>query len=390
MDSIDKQLEIQPKYVIYCKKCVISNQRPRITFDENGICRPCNWAEEKKGIDWAGRQQKLIDLCGKYRRHDGRYDVIVPCSGGKDSAMVAHKLKHIYNMHPLCITYAPFLYTETGWANFQNLIKSGFTVIQNWPNSHLHRILSRIAFEAVGDNFQPFPYGQVAFPFHMALKHNIKLVFYGENQDIEYGGNPKTKNMPGMPIEDFAERFFKGALIKDLILWGEDRGLISGRDYLESDLMFYQSPPIDEIKSADIQFHWMGFYQPWHPLENVDYVIKNTGFQRDPQRSTGTYTNYASLDDKLDGLHYYMAYIKFGIGRATADVCSAIRDGIMSRDEAIDIVSKYDGEFPNRYLDEVLEYLSLNMTELHSIIDMYRPPHLWKKVNGEWKLKETI
>ena len=42
-----------PKDVKFCKKCTISNQRPRITFDSNGVCSACNFNEFKRvGIDW--------------------------------------------------------------------------------------------------------------------------------------------------------------------------------------------------------------------------------------------------------------------------------------------------------------------------------------------------
>jgi hypothetical protein len=91
-----------PDKVKFCKKCIISNQRPRITFDENGICSACNFAEMKKNkFDWVKREEELIKLLDKHRRNDGRYDVIVPCSGGKDAAYIAHQLKHKYKMNPL-------------------------------------------------------------------------------------------------------------------------------------------------------------------------------------------------------------------------------------------------------------------------------------------------
>ncbi len=83
-----------PNEVKYCKKCVISNQRPRITFDEHGVCSACNFADYKaKVVDWEQREKELKTLLDRFRRNDGRYDVIVPSSGGKDSALVAHMLK---------------------------------------------------------------------------------------------------------------------------------------------------------------------------------------------------------------------------------------------------------------------------------------------------------
>jgi hypothetical protein len=94
-----------PPNIRFCKKCTVSNQRPRITFDDNGICSACNFAEFKRtNIDWAARERELVALCDKHRRNDGSYDVIVPCSGGKDGGFVAHQLKYKYGMNPLTVT----------------------------------------------------------------------------------------------------------------------------------------------------------------------------------------------------------------------------------------------------------------------------------------------
>ena len=69
-----------PSEVKYCVKCTISNQRPRITFDEKGVCSACNFADFKQNkIDWNQREMELIALLDKHRRNDGRYDILVPC-----------------------------------------------------------------------------------------------------------------------------------------------------------------------------------------------------------------------------------------------------------------------------------------------------------------------
>ena len=83
-----------PEEVVYCKMCVISNQRPNsaveythtkdskkktIHFDENGICDACNFAlKKKRGIDWEERERQLRELCDRHRSKDGSYDCIIP------------------------------------------------------------------------------------------------------------------------------------------------------------------------------------------------------------------------------------------------------------------------------------------------------------------------
>ena len=126
----------------------MSNQRPRITFDEHGVCSACNFAEEKnKKIDWDLREKELQDLCNKHRRKDGYWDVVVPCSGGKDSTFVAHMLKYKYNMNPLTVTWTPMLYTDVGWRNLQHMIASGIDNILGSPDGKTHRILTKLSIE---------------------------------------------------------------------------------------------------------------------------------------------------------------------------------------------------------------------------------------------------
>ncbi|MDP8230766.1 MAG: N-acetyl sugar amidotransferase [Candidatus Gorgyraea atricola] len=390
--TLEKQIAIQPKDVKFCKRCVMSNQRPRIVFDEEGVCSACRYADEKKNtIDWKTRENELLKLLDKHRRNDGQWDVLVPCSGGKDASYVAHQLKHRYGMHPLTITWAPLKYTDIGFSNLQNFINSGFNNLLGSSSGKLQRKLARVAFEEVGDLFLPFIYGQMCFPFHMALRLGIKLVFYGENGEAEYGGNPKNNNRSYMPLEDWAEAYWKGTAIDNLIDYAlKNKDYFSKKDFDSSDLILYRPPSIEELKLANIQMHWYSYYHKWIPQENYYYSSQNTGFKANPERSEGTYSKYASLDDKTDGFHYYMAFIKFGIGRAMSDAAHEIRDGHITRDEGVNLVRRYDGELPKKYFKETLEYLDLTEDDFWNVVDSFRQPHLWVKANGKWKLKHQV
>lgn len=390
-DVMDRQLSILPKEVKFCKNCVISNQRPRIQFDENGVCYPCLYAKEKKAkIDWKDREQQLWALCEKYRRNDGWYDVIVPGSGGKDSSSVAHKLKHKYGMHPLTVTWSPLVHTPIGWQNYVNFTRSGFFNLLAMPNGKLHRKLARIGFEAVGDVFMPFIFGQMCYSFRMAMNMNINLVFYGENGEVEYGGSTAAKDLPFMPLDRWAESYWKGVTVDDLIEWGKERDIIKDGDYSEADLAFYRAPSIEDLKKRDIQMHWFSYYEKWVPQENYYYSAEHTGFQANPERNEGTYSKYASIDDRLDGFHYLLMYIKFGIGRCTSDAAHEIRDGHLTREEGVALVRKYDGEFPKKYFQEFLEYLEIDEKKFWEVVEKYRSPHLWEKADGEWRLKHVV
>ena len=370
-----------PTTVRFCTKCTMSNQRPRITFDKEGVCSACRFAEIKRQTDRAERERELRDLCDRFRRNDGRFDVIVPASGGKDSAFVAHQLKYKYNMNPLTVTWAPHLYTDIGYKNFQNFIhKGGFHNICGTADGRIHRILTALAFIHLGDPFQPFIYGQKAFPLRIATQLDIPFIMYGEDGEAEYGGSI-AKPRPSHNLEDDLKRHYFSGI-------GPDRWREFGLS--EQDLHFYMPPPLEQMQKVGVQCHFFGYYKKWIPQENYYYAVEHTGFTANPERSEGTYSKYASLDDRLDGFHYYLMYIKFGIGRATSDTAHEIRDGHLTREEGVQLVRKYDGEFPRKYFQDFLEYCNITEEFFHAVVDSWRSPHLWEKKNGAWRLRHTV
>jgi N-acetyl sugar amidotransferase len=367
--------------IVYCKKCVMSNQRPRLQFNDDGICAACLYSEYKKTmIDWDKREQELSDICDKFRSEDGSWDCVVPGSGGKDSGYVTYMLKKKYDMHPLSVTWAPSIPTEIGQQNLYNFIQSGYDNITGTPNGEIHRKLSKITFEEFGDNFLPFIYGQLNFPFNIATKFNIPLIFFGEDGDVEYGGS--------------FERFDKSKLDMDYTVKSKFSSLPP--DYWakfginSNQLGYYMPPTTNDLEHSQVEAHYFSYFENWKPDSHYDIVKQHLGFIPLNDRSEGTYTNFASLDDKSDGFHYYMAFIKFGIGRTTSDAAHQIRDGIITRDEGVDLVHKYDDEFPSLYLKEFLDYAELDMNSLNDIFDKFRRKIVWKKENDRWILREQV
>jgi N-acetyl sugar amidotransferase len=370
-----------PVDVKFCKKCTISNQRPRITFDEDGVCSACNYAEYKRHqVDWKERERELIDLCKKHKKNNGEYDVIVPCSGGKDGGFTAHQLKYKYGMNPLCVTWAPLKATDIGRCNLDAFIASGFDHILGTPNGKVTRQLSHLAFKHLGDPFQPFIYGQVNFPLNMALKYKVPLIMYGENGEVEYGGDMKNAFRPDRTVQDQDRQSYSGIPPEFWIEHG-----IS-----EADLKPFMSPKYEEIIGNNTTIQFFGYYKFWDPQENFYYCIKNTGFAANSERTEGTYSKYASLDDRCDGFHYYLSYIKFGIGRATSDSAHEIRDSKITREEGTALAQKYDGEFPKKYFHQFLEYCSITEKEFNEVIDSWRSDHIWEQNDGMWQLKQPI
>lgn len=391
-----------PEKVIFCKCCVISNQRPSSTvefrhkhdekkatigFDNEGVCDACRYhLVKERQINWEKREQSLIHLLERHRRSDGGYDVIVPGSGGKDSAYTSHILKYKYGMNPLTVTWAPHKYTEIGWKNFENWLHvGGLDNILFTPNGRLHRYLTQQAFLNLLHPFQPFIVGQRIIGPLMAAKFGVKLVMYGENQ-AEYGNNPDENYKPTMD-----RKFFSVSDPEDMILGGKPvKNIIAEKNFSLNDFAPYIPPAADYLESRGVEVHYLGYYLKWDPQECYYYAVENTGFQSNSQRTEGTYSKYSSIDDQIDMFHYYTTLIKFGIGRATYDAAQEIRNGKITREEGLQLVKKYDQEFPIKYFKEFLDYIDISENLFHETVDKFRSPNLWCRVNNEWKLRHTV
>lgn len=392
-----------PSEVKFCKRCVISNQRPSSTvefknkaddkkevidFDEEGVCSACRYHDEKeKGIDWQQREEILWKLCDKFRSKTGAYDCVVPGSGGKDSAYTSHILKYKYKMNPLTVTWAPHLYTDIGWKNFTNWMHiGGLDNLLYTPNGKLHRLLTKLAFHNLLHPFQPFIVGQRIIGPSIAAKYGIKLVMYGENQ-AEYGNKVDENNIPTMN-----HKFFSVGDPNEMLLGGEKIGdIIKNYGFHLNDFAPYIPLSSDELTQKGVEVHYLGYYLKWDPQECYYYAVENTGFTANPERTEGSYSKYSSIDDKIDPFHYYTTLIKFGIGRATYDAAQEVRNGKILREEAEVLAKKFDTEFPKKYFHEFLEYIDTTEKEFWEIIDKHRSPHLWgKDENGEWRLRHTV
>ena len=391
-----------PARVQYCRRCVISNQRPNsvvefrntlqdrkptIGFDADGVCSACRYADMKSAIDWNQRESELVSLCDRYRSRNGSYDCIVPGSGGKDSAFTSHVLKTRYGMNPLTVTWAPHQYTEVGFQNFQNWIHAGFDNLLFTPNGRVHKLLTRLAFENLVHPFQPFIIGQRLIGPRFSALYGIPLVFYGENQ-AEYGNNIEDNFKPMMDMS-----FFRSATpeFKDITLGGVPvPDLMQHHGVALGDLNPYLPVDAQKIDSVGTEVHYLGYYLRWDPQECYYYAVENTGFTANPERTEGSYSKYSSIDDKIDPLHYYTTLIKFGIGRATYDAAQEIRNGKITREEGVALVKRYDTEFPARYFTDILEYMGVPEARFWEVIDSARSPHLWERKDGGWQLKHPV
>ena len=406
VDAAEGLVEIKyglPATVAFCRRCVISNQRPSssvefkhtrdskkatIHFDAEGICDACRYAEQKRlGVDWEARRAHLSELCDRYRSRNGSYDCLVPGSGGKDSIYAAMVLKREFGMHPLTVTWAPHLYTEVGWHNHQAWVhKGGFDNYLFTPDGQVHRKLTQLAFRNLLHPFQPFIFGQKNYAPKMAVKMGIPLVFYGENE-AEYGNPVKDNNSAKRDVSYFAQR---PAGNGELFFGGMPMSELPAHGILPGQMDPYMPGDADALEAAAVEVHYLGFYLKWVPQECYYYSSETVGFLANEDRTEGTYSKYNSIDDKTDPYHYWTTLVKFGIGRATYDASQEIRNDHITREEGVALVRRYDQEFPRKHFPEFLTYLNMQEDEFFVIADSFRSPHLWTYDAGTWVLRHRV
>jgi len=371
----------------FCKKCVMPDTRPRIVFNEYGICNACLNSERKKQINWSERKNEFLkiakDIKNRAIENNSAYDCIVPWSGGKDSSSIALKLKFEYDLNPLLVTFSPLIPNTCGEQNRQELLNLGFDSIFLSPNKKVAKKLSKRFFIERGNPKVAWDAGINSGPVQIALKYKIPTVFYAEHGESEYGGlvlddeSTKKRNLREViehQIGDYPENW-------------------TSEEIKLNDLSPYIYPSADQLNEMKLTAYYFSYFFKWSMFENYKYVKeKIPSFKLDEEgRTQGTFTDFDSLDDKIDILYYYMQYIKFGFGRATRDSCRMLQNNQMSRNDAIAMARKYDNEFPQRNFEEVLNYLDINEQTFEEIVNKHRNNEIWKSgKNNQWELVNSI
>jgi N-acetyl sugar amidotransferase len=357
-----------------CKKCVMLETRPRLTFNQDGVCAACEWGEEKKtSIDWKKRKNEFVELCNSIR---GKYkfDCLVPVSGGKDSTYVAHKMKYEYNLNVLTVTVTPPLETELIQNNLKNFLSYGYDNMKITPNPVITKFINKKGFIEQGRPLLSWTTCLNSVMLQIATSMNIPLIMFGEEGESEYGGSTKLRYTPYYTVDDAIDIYTYG-----------NNPLQYLENFSEGELKWWMYPTEEELKKHPIKVaHW-SYFENWDSYRHYIFARDNYAMKSKEDRSSGTYTNFGQLDTPLYDLHTYMMYLKFGFGRCLQDVCIDIRGGRLSREDGIEMVRKYDGEFIEKLIPVYCEYYGMTREEFDSVLDKHANKDLFKKVDGIWK-----
>jgi len=334
--------------------------RPDHVFVD-GVCPACINHAKKPEIDWDARKRELLNLLD---RHDGR--CIVPSSGGKDSTYQVIKLKEL-GADPLVVTATTCHLTEIGRKNIDNLSRHA-TTIEISPNKTVRAKLNRLGFEMVGDCSWPEHAAIFSTPFKIALEKDIPLIFYGENPQDQYGGpvgSEEAKTMTDRWVQEFGG--FLGLRPSDFI---------GVEGITEGDMDDY-SLPKQTARAGLLEAHFLGQYIPWDSHENARVAIENGMIAKKPCEANWWYAE--NLDNAQTGIHDYFGYLKYGYSRCTAQISVDIREGLISREEALGYIGVHESKFPYMYggvtFADMLDNIGMSYEKFEEIAEAFRVRH---------------
>ncbi len=373
----------------YCQRCVYpGNAAPGIIFDDMGVCSGCRLIESRREVDWEERERMLREILEESRamqREKGNpFDCIIPVSGGKDSTFQTWLVKEKYGLNPLLVSYNHTFNTPLGIRNLSNLVeKMDCNLVRFTTAPGSAKRIAEYMLKKVGDVTWHYHAGIMTFPIRAAIQYDVPLIIWGEEGFSELVGMHN--------VDDFVE-FTKKKRQEHSMRGFEPEDLLEEADcpLTEYDLAPFFYPSDEALERLDIRGIYLSNFIPWNARKQTEFIIEKLGFETAQFRER-TFNIYDKLDDvHANGLHDYLKYLKFGYGRTTDDAATEVRHGRMAREQAIEMVAKYDHVRPSD-MDIFLKAVGMIEDEFMKIIEPMRDPAIWAKdENGEWYVKDSV
>ena len=338
--------------------------KPDLHFNSEGVCSGCSAFAERPSVDWDARYDELKMLVDPYR-NSGKWDCVIPVSGGKDSTFQVLKALEL-GLNPLAVTATTCDLSEVGRRNLENISRLGVEHLELTSNRQARARLNRAMFERVGDISWPEHIGIFSIPVKVAVAFEIPLILWGENSQNEYGGPIESQNEMILDrnwLEEFGGLL--GQRLSDLV----DEGLIS-----QQEAHVFSYPTDEQLESVGVKGIFLGHFLPWDGFRTA-LLSTAHGFESSPKPHGGGLLNYENLDNRQTAIHDYFKYLKYGFGRVTDHVCMQIRRARLTRNEGVEIVRLHDGRFPHRCIDDdlenVLARIGLTLGDFEKIADNF-------------------
>ena len=329
---------------------------------------------DRKTIDWERRELEFRQIVERVRSTStSGWDCIVPVSGGKDSTAQVLKMLEL-GLNPLCVTATTCDLSDLGRNNIDNIKRLGVDYMEFSPNQLVRSKLNKVGLVEVGDISWPEHVGIFTIPVRAAVQFKVPLIIWGENSQNEYGG-PASASQNNILNRRWLEEFggLLGLRVSDL---HESYGI------REVDLIPYTYPTDEELAAVGVTGLFLGYYFPWNGFSN--YLLSQAyGFRSFGKVIEGSVVDYENLDNHQTGIHDYFKFLKYGFGRTSDLVSVFIRRGIISRAQGLELIKRYDGNYPwtclGKPLEQILSRIDVTIEEFDEICERFTNKSLFQQ-----------
>ena len=360
----------------YCQHCILPETRPGIVIGDDGVCSACRSHRRKEsGIDWDERARRFAALAERTRALGRDWDCVVPVSGGKDSTwQVVTCLEH--GLRVLAVTWRTPGRTPLGQRNLDNLIQLGVDHIDFTVNPQVERRFMLRTLEREGTPAIPMHLALFNIPLTVAVRYEIPLVVWGENSALEYvGGEPEADSYE-LTSEWIAKYGAVGGTSADD--WVSD-------DLSARDLAPYRGPSDELLRERGVRAVFLGMFFEWDPEETYR-VAREHGFRPSEEGPRTGYYDYADIDDDFISIHHWLKWHKFGFTRVWDNLSLEIRNGRITREEAIETVRRLGDQEPREDIRRFCEWVGITPERFGEIADSFRNPAIWTRRDGVWRI----
>lgn len=363
----------------YCKRCILPDSRPNLVIGANGVCNACDSHDTRPRIDWTGRERNFRSVVEHAKSRSRGYDCLVPVSGGKDSTWQVMKCLE-YGLNPLAVTWKTPGRTSLGRDNLESLIGLGVDHIDYQISPEVERKFVYRSYVKYGSTAIPMHMALFNIPLNIAVRYEIPLVVWGENSAFEYGGDEEERT--GFKLDDQWLRKYgvtHGTTAED---WIAD-------DLSRSELTAYFGPNEKTLDSAGVTAVFLGYYFPWDPEISLKAAM-TSGFKvREEGPKTGYY-NYADIDDDFISIHHFLKWYKFGFTRLFDNLSLEVRNGRISREQAIEQVREFGVQTPEEDIERLCDFLRIPVSRFYEIAETFRNTEIWSRKEGKWVMKDFL
>ena len=330
-----------------CKKCgFILRTRPNLK-DVEGVCSACINHEKKKTIDFKTRQEWLTGYINENKTNE-KYDCLVAVSGGKDSTTIVRKLFENHGVKKILLVNITeeFTRTKAGVQNLNNIVeKFNCDLITFRVNPmELNESIKRGLIE----DLNPLKWLEAQIyqiPIEIAKKYGIKLVFYGENAEFEYGSSKELEIFHPASSED-TRIIYLGAIYP-----------YSAQSWLAS--------------AREVGFIDLNYYNEWQRQGHLE--------------------NYSQIDSMGYSMGIWTKFVKFGFQRVSDMACRFVRDGELTLDQAKKLIKEQDYICDPASKYDFCNTIGITEDFFDKLVDKHANRELVvKDINGNWRRRDLI